>query len=245
MNLKLHMTSLATLLLWLGVFVGSAQAMKLPQGLDPSELNSLIETLGFGNTTRVMRSAEAYAKFPGLRITLETPLVPSESLNQLGSGSASLPIFIPSPRLHISKGIGLGLELSLDLSSQEILETVATVGFLSKWTFHEEREGFVTSALFLGYTKLDGFHDTYSGNNFELGILASKDFVRLKPYIGFGILLATGKVPQYVCLKTQSGTAITAHFFLGTEIELPMNIAFQLDFTQTFPSASFSLGYHF
>ncbi len=220
-------------------------AIKLPVGLTKTELKTLIETLAFGNVTRVMRSAEAYPIFPGVKISFETTLVHSGNLNDLGNGSASFPIVIPSPRLNITKGLGMGLETAINLSSQEVLQTMATLGFLGKWTYLEERDSFATSAVFINYTRLNGFNDSFSGDEFEIGVMASKDFVRLKPYIGLGLLFATATVSKTVSPLEQSGSSLAPHLLIGTEIELPMNIAFQIDFTQQVPSGSFSLGYRF
>jgi hypothetical protein len=220
-------------------------AATLPKGISSDELSTLIQTLGMGNATRVMRSAEAYPTLPGLKISLETALVPSGSLNELGNNSASLPILIPSPKINITKGLGMGFEASLNISTESILETMGTVGFLAKWTYLEEKDDFATSALFLSFTRLTGFKENYKGNDFEFGVLASKDFVRLKPFVGLGLLLANATVTKTVSPKTQTGTVLRPHLFVGTEIELPMNITFQMDFAGLTPSGSFSLGYQF
>ncbi|MFM8312746.1 MAG: hypothetical protein ACKOA8_00505 [Deltaproteobacteria bacterium] len=232
-------------LLFLTLFAQFVFSAQLPTGLTPSELTTLIRVISFGNVTRVMRSAEAYPTFPGLKLAIETPLVPSGSLSELGNGSASLPMVIPAPRLNITKGLGMGLEVSLAISTQSITKTMGTEGVLAKWTYLEEKEAFLTSSIFASYTRLNGFTNTFNGNEFEAGILASKDYVRLKPYIGFGILLANATVTKAICINEQTQTALTPHLFIGTEIELPMTITFQLDLNQLVPSASFSLGYHF
>jgi hypothetical protein len=220
-------------------------AARLPRGISADDLGTLIQTLGMGNATRVMRSAEAYPTLPGLKISLETALVPSGSLSELGNNSASLPVLIPSPKLNITKGLGRGLEASLNISTESILDTMGTVGFLGKWTYLEEKDSFATAALFLSFTKLSGFKESFKGSDFELGVLASKDFVRLKPFVGLGLLLANATVTKTISPQVQNGTVLRPHLFLGGEIELPMNITFQIDFAGLSPSGSFSLGYQF
>lgn len=220
-------------------------AARLPQGTNENELSQLVQTLAFGNVTKVMRSAEAYPTFPGFKIAIETTLIPSGNLNEMGDGSASLPKIIPSPRVILSKGIGLNTELSFNLSSQQLIETMASYGLLAKWSFMNEQDFFATSAAFTSFTNLSGFNDTFNGKEFEIGILASKDFVRLKPYLGLGLLLATASVPKTVCMITQQKTVFGPHIFIGAEVELPMNITLQLDFTDWIPSSSFALGYRF
>ena len=50
-----------------------------------------------------------------------------------------------------------------------------------------------------------------------------------------GLILASATVAKSISPIAQSGTALTPHLFLGAEIELPMTIALQLDFTDWLP----------
>lgn len=218
---------------------------RLPQNISVTDLSVLVKTLAFGNTTKVMRSAEAYPAFPGLRVSLETSLVRSGELSEMGNGTASLPVIIPSPRLTLTKGLGMGLEAAMNISTQQLINTISTFGFLGKWTFIDEQDSFATSAVFTSYTSLNGFNDNFRGFNFEAGFVASRDYVRIKPYVGMGFLVASGTVTRSICAVSQQSTAVGPHLFLGTEIELPMNITFQMDFTDWIPTGSLALGYKF
>ena len=220
-------------------------AARLPRNITEGQLSTLVKTLAFGNATKTMRSAEPYPALPGFKIALETTLVPSSNMNDMGDGSASLPLVIPSPRLHLTKGVGQDLEFSINLSTQQLLQTMASIGMMGKWSFIDEKDSFATAALFSSFTQLNGFNDSFSGKDFEVGVLASKDYVRLKPYIGAGIILATASVPKSICTVTQNKTVFSPHLFVGAEIELPMNISLQLDFADSVPTGSFALGYRF
>ncbi len=220
-------------------------AARLPRNITEGQLSTLVKTLAFGNATKTMRSAEPYPALPGFKIALETTLVPSGNINEMGDGSASLPIVIPSPRLHLTKGVGQDLEFSINLSTQQLLQTMASIGMMGKWSFIDEKDSFATAALFSSFTQLKGFDNTYSGKDFEVGVLASRDYVRIKPYVGVGLLLATASVPKSICNITQTKTVFTPHLFFGSEIELPMNISLQIDFADSVPTGSFALGYRF
>ncbi|MBM4316847.1 MAG: hypothetical protein FJ116_05140 [Deltaproteobacteria bacterium] len=240
--MKAFNTLFTVLVLFLGF---PAIAVRLPRTVTQDEFKTLISTLAFGHTTKVMRSAEAYPSFPGFKIALETPLVYAGDLQEMGDGSASLPIVIPAPRLTLTKGFGYDLEASFNISTQELLETMAGIGFLAKWTFLDEKNSFLSSSLFTSYTRLNGFNHTFSGNNFEVGVLASQDWVRIKPYLGLGLLLASAKVAPSISPSNQTGIAFSPHLFMGVEIELVMNMTFQMDFTSLVPNGSLALGYCF
>ena len=218
---------------------------RLPQNISVADLRVLVKTLAFGNTTKVMRSAEAYPVYPGLRVSVETSLVRSGELSEMGNGTASLPVVIPSPRLTLTKGLGMGLEAAMNISTQQLINTISTFGLLGKWTLIDEQDSFATSAIFTSYTSLNGFSDNFRGSNFEAGFVASQDYVRIKPYVGMGLLLASGTVPRSICVESQQSTIFSPHLFLGAEIELPMNITFQMDFTDWIPTGSLALGYKF
>lgn len=220
-------------------------AAQLPKNISDSDLNFLVKTLAFGNVTRVMRSAESYPLYPGLKLSLETSLVSSKELNEMGDGSASLPFIIPSSRLNISKGWGGGIETLFNVSTQSFLKTISTVGFMGKWMVQDEKDSFASTAVFSGVTILNGFNENFKGTEYEIGFLMSKDYVRLKPYVGAGLIFASATVSKMVCPVVQSESVFSPHLFMGAEIELPMNIALQLDFTQLIPTGSISLGYHF
>lgn len=232
-------------LLLIFIFTKTVLGVQLPTGISPDDLNPLIKTLALGNVIKLLRSAEPYPSFPGLKISLETTLIHSGNLNEMGDGSASLPMIIPSPRIIITKGLGKDLETSMTLSTQSLLQTMASVGLLGKWTFLHERDSIASGALFLSYTQLSGFKDTFKGKDFEIGLVVSRDYVRIKPYVGLGLLLASGTVSKSVSPLAQQETVFSPHLFVGTEIELPMNVALQLDFTDLVPTGSLSLGYRF
>lgn len=220
-------------------------AIQLPKGIEEEDFTPLIRTLSLSHTTKVLRSAEAYPLYPGLKLSLETTFVNSAKLSEMGNDTSSLPIVIPSTRLNITKGLGSGVEAQFNLSTQALLKTISSIGFLAKWMLIDQKESFASGSVFASFTKLNGFNDDFNSTNFELGFYMSQDYVRIKPYLGMGLILANATVSRSVSPQIQNGSVFSPHLFLGTEIELPMNVAVQLDFTELTPTGSISLGYHF
>ena len=218
----------------------------LPQSLSSAEFDRVVEILGQGSVSRLMRSAESYPMWPGLRLGIDTSMVPTRDLNGLGDGTGSLPGSLFIPRIHITKGIAEEFEVGLNFFSDSIVKTLSTTGFTGKWTFvtEEDEDYWATAAVFGSYTSVQGLNSLYGGNDFEVGALVSKDFVRMKPYAGAGFLFAHGNIsgPQRM---EQSGWASTIHLFAGLEIETPLNITAQLDFMNLSPMASLFIGYSF
>jgi hypothetical protein len=109
-----------------------------------------------------------------------------------------------------------------------------------------EEETWAALAGYFAYTHVNGFASAYLGNDLELGVLASKDYVRLKPFIGAGVIAAQGTLdPSLVATATRSSWQPAFHLSLGTEIELPVNFTVQVDFMNFYPNASFLIAKKF
>ena len=220
-------------------------AAQFSNNLSSADVERITETLGFGGASRLMRSAEPYEGFPGIKIGVEAALTPSTSLNALGDGTGSLPNFIPSPRLYLAKGLFENFELIGNLFTPSILDTLSSVGLLMKWTFWDEMETLLSAAFYGGYTRLTAFRGAYTGNDLEVGALLSKDYVRMKPYLGAGWLIANGNVSPDFAPQDRSTWQSTIHFFAGIELEFPVQVTLQVDMMDMRPQGSILIAKHF
>jgi hypothetical protein len=216
----------------------SAFSAQFSRNLSPSDVDKITEVLGFGGATRLMRSAEPYESFPGIKIGIETALTPGAALSELGDQSGSMPGLIPAPRLYLAKGLFKDVEMILTFFTPTIWDTLSSVGTVVKWTFFNESSNFVSAAAYAGYTHLSAFRNVYKGHDIETGAYFSKDYVRLKPYFGAGMLFANGNIMSQFAPVKQSAWATTFHFFLGLEFELPVNFTMQIDVMNTTPQGS-------
>lgn len=209
----------------------SAIGASLPGQLGVSDLDRVTEVVGFAASSRLMRSAECYDSFPGIKFGFEVTMVPTKNLNALGDATGSVPGFAPSPRLFLSKGLFWDTELILSAFPSSDANPISSVGGLLKYTFFQEKEGWLSAATFLGFTRIHAFGNQYQGTDVELGMVISKDYVRIKPYLGFGVLYANGKFDRAVLRSgiDDSASLATLHLTLGTEIELPLNVTAQVD----------------
>src|SRR5579859_5584655 len=87
------------------------RAASFPVNLTSLEVNRITQVIGLGSATRLLRSADPYEIFPGIKIGMEMALVPSNEINTLGNGGGSLPGINPTPRFYFAKGLFLDLDL--------------------------------------------------------------------------------------------------------------------------------------
>lgn len=228
------------------VLAPSLRAANLPGALAPAEIDRVVELVGTGATTRIIRSGEPYELWPGLKVGMEIAVVPSHDVNLMGDQLGSLPAAIPVPRLFLVKGLAFNLELAINFFPFSLVNSISTFGGSLKWSFLDEAATFMHGAAFFSFTNISAFDRTYSGSNIEIGGVISKDYVRLKPYLGAGILFAKGSVnPGLARTSDNTGSHSTLHGFLGAEIELPVDVGFQLDLMNLSPSGSIFFGKKF
>lgn len=234
-------------LLLLGFFLlsNTLRAGSFPNAISASEFDRIVEILGYGGATRIMRSAEPYYSFPGFKLGVEIAFTPASDINQMGDGTGTLPGLIIAPRVFMAKGLFSDMELIFSFFSNKFFDTLVSVGSILKYTFYSEKQSWVSAAAFLGYTGSSGFKGDFKGTNLEFGAYFSKDYVRLKPYLGAALLLARGEIPQTAAIEKFSGWASTIHFFLGIEFEFPVNVTVQLDMMNLSPSGSLFIGKRF
>lgn len=236
------MSSLPFLLL--SLISSTIFAASLPSGLSRPEIERAVETIGQGGATRLLRSAEAYESWPGFKIGLECAMFSSRSLDQMGALDGSLPSLLLVPRLHVTKGLFLNLEAVFSVLPGGIINSFSTYGGILKWTFLSEKDNFDGSiAVYTGFTKITGLR-FYDGNDFEFGIVASRDFVRIKPFLGLGILMARGEVSGAATTDNKANHT-SAHLSMGFEWELPLNVTAQIDFFNLNFAGSLFIGKRF
>ena len=213
-------------------------AATLPKAMTRDEVGGVISKIGFGGATRLMRSTEAYESFPGIKVGMEFAFLPTDELNTYGDRSGSIPSVTPAPRFYLAKGLFADTELIFNLFFPSIVDTVSTVGGILKWNFHKEEDSWFSSAAYFGYTRVNAFKGNFTGDDFELGIYASKDYVRVKPYLGSALLIAHGTVPAANAPFANTAWEATTRIFLGLEVEMLANLTFQVELIRFSPAAS-------
>ncbi|NBX83296.1 hypothetical protein EBQ90_09435 [bacterium] len=225
---------------FLVIYGPSLSAAKLSGQLKPAEIQTLVQKVGFGSASRLLRSAETYPLWAGMKIGLELPITPSGGLAEYGDGMGTIGGLLMGPRLYLCKGLSDGFEITFNFFKPEMLNTPGTLGAILKYNFLTEERAIATISAFAAYTTVNSFTSSqsdelnpviaYSGADFEVGVYGSKDYVKFKPYGGVGVLMAQGTVIPELAVSQNSAWQGTIHLFVGSEFEWPMNFSAQVDF---------------
>ncbi len=238
-------TLVGLLALWLA---SPLPASTLPGALGPSDVGRIVEIIGIPAVARPLRSAEAYATWPGLKLGFEVLAIGERGLNLLGNGTGTLPNLSPVPRLYLSKGLFYDSEITISFFPTSEVNPVATLGVIFKYCFYQEQADWLSIAGYLGFTDVEAFRSQYHGTDIEVGVILSKDYVRMKPYLGLAILVARGEVDRALLasrVTDNDAWQSTLHAFLGTEFELPLTFGAQVDLFNLSLGASFFVGKKF
>lgn len=213
---------------------------KLGGNLKPAEVENIIQKVGFGSASRLLRSAETYPLWAGIKVGLELPVTPSAGLSEYGDGKSTIGGVMVGPRIYLCKGLSDGFEITFNFFQPQMLNTPATFGTIIKYNFATEDKNWAAMSTYFGYTGVSAFTSSksselnptiaYSGTDIELGVYASRNYIKLKPYAGVGVLLAQGQIDPSLVQSISSAWQGTIHLFLGSEFEWPVNFTAQLDF---------------
>lgn len=235
------MLRLAVLFLCFGL---NAHPASLPGALTQTDVNRVTRFLAMGGATRLLRSSEAYPPWPGLKFGVEISVLPGANISSLGNGVNSVAGILPSPRIYLAKGIAQGLEV-IGSFFPSGLNTLSGVGGILKWNFLPENEEWVSMATYLGVTGVNAFQGEFKGTNLELGLSVSKDYVRMRPYLGASLMFAEGTVSPALAAANTTKLLVGSHFFLGAEFELPFNFTLQADLINLDPMITAFIGKRF
>lgn len=227
------------------LFAFAAFGVTLPNGLSPTDIDTLVSEIGPTSASRFLRSAESYVAWPGIKFGVEVMAVATRDLPGLGNANGSAPSYLPAPRIYLVKGLGADFELLVN-GMPAMRNSIATWGLGLKWAAQTEEETWLAIAGFLTYTHVDGFDGGYLGNDIEFGAILSKDYVRLKPYFVVGALVAQGEVAPSLAATVQRASWQGAfHLAVGAEIELPVNFTLQFDLMNFYPMGTFLISKKF
>ncbi len=233
------------LALTLSLMAGISFGETLPTGMSEADVAQATRFLAMSGTTRLLRSAEAYASWPGIKMGVEITVVPSGRLSTLGNANGSVGGILPIPRVYFTKGWMEEFEFTLSFFPPT-LNTLTSVGGILKWAFLKESQRWMSVAGIAGITSVRAFQTEFEGINMEVGAVASKDYVRIKPYGGASLMLAQGKVTPAVALgASETGALLGLHLFLGVEFDLPFNLTVQIDRINADLSGTFFVGKKF
>lgn len=215
-------------------------ASKLAGGLKPAEVENIIQKVGFGSASRLMRSAETYPLWAGIKVGLELPVTPAAGMSDYGDGNGTIGSILVGPRIYLCKGLADGFEITFNFFQPQMLNTPASFGTILKYNFATEDKNWASVSTFFGYTSVSAFSSSkgselkptiaYNGTDIELGVYASRNYIKMKPYAGLGVLLAQGQILPELTVSESSAWQGTIHLFMGSEFEWPMNFTAQLDF---------------
>lgn len=238
---SLRITSSLMILLSFRIF-GS----DLPSNMSAQDVSRLTGVLGPSSALRMLRSAEAFPSWPGIKFGVEVMILPSQNIHSLGDGNGTIPQVNPVPRLYFCKGLFWDVDLVIDYLPNTLSNTISTLGIGLKWTYMNEKEAFASGAFYGGLTRIDAFDSNFLGTDFEMGVIFSRDYTRARPYLGGGLLMSAGSlVVPATRLALYDATTFAVHTFAGVEFKLPLSISLQFDIMNLSPMGSILLGISF
>lgn len=199
------------------------------ESLSADDIPIFIKALGLVFDHRPYASATPLGTIPGISFGLELSLVkpPEEFVTVASSSGGLLPIpatlpVLPSPRLHIQKGLGPNFNLGASFIGYS--GAVLLMGAHGQYAFLNPEEGpTVAARLSYNWLKLQAFKT----QTWTAQVLVSKKMDFADPYIGVGYQYVTGSVGVELSFAgiTQSieftGRGQSAMAMMGVQFRIP------------------------
>lgn len=241
------------ILLGLTLSLSATQAMAVStfgidklSGLGQSTFKALSEDMAAALSYKAITPAEPLGPL-GFDIGLEATMTELASVDKWGSaiGTTSLS-YLPLPKLHLHKGLPLGIDLGAVYSSVPGAG-ISNAGGEIRYSFVSGNVAIPAVAARLSYTTLLGV-DAYKLSNTGLELTVSKGFLFFTPYAGVGNVWSSASSSLSAAgvqvFKDESLSLFK--WYVGFNLNMGlMNLAFEMDQTGEAASYSGKLGFRF
>ncbi len=162
----------------------ASKASYLPRYVAPDDQNKIIETLGFGSSSKISGNPYPLGGNEGLEISLSSEHIPNQALKDIGQVPADTSE-LKYVTLNLGKGLFYDVDTYLSFSILQESNSLAVYGGHIRWCFYRFES--------LPISLSTAFHG--SGGNFEnllytrtlgLALYANYHFKALNVYAGWG-----------------------------------------------------------
>jgi hypothetical protein len=245
------------------VFINSYSFASISlNSLSQSEFKNISEEFSANFTHTVVAPASSLGKIFGFEVGVMAGAIDSESLKDLvkqagGDDMSYIPHAGITGQLSIPFGITLEANLLPSVDLQDFEYSVYSLG--ARWTFTDSikviplsiaARVFYTTAE-LGYTQAvsgGSSNVTFSDSIYGLTVLASKDFIFIEPYVGFGIVEASAKMEysgsssifNFTSSKSETADFSGTQLIVGAKVSLLL-FKIAAEYTQVLERSKYSL----
>lgn len=221
----------------------AAEITTLPS-LSQSEFRLLSEDLGAALSYKALIPAEALG-VPGFDLgvavsatSLATPVLLSKA-----AGNASVPTTLPVPTARLT----LGLPWNVDVGAMYARVPDVSMNLIGgelRWAFLPGSTLLPAVAVRAAATRLQGVDQLEVGTR-SLDLSISKGFVMFTPYGGVGRVWVTSTPDRTQVPNLREESFTQTKFFAGVNVNLGVNMAFELDRTGGITTSSAKFGLRF
>lgn len=233
---------IAAVPLMLTTLVVQADPLDSIGALSQGEFKTLTENLGAATSYKAVAPGETLGVIGiDVGVELSSTEIDDDVLDRASLGDADMDtLFIP--KLHAHKGLPFGLDIGV--SAGFIPDTDITVwGGELRYALLDG--GVATPAIGLrgSYSRIEG-QDDLDLSNAAVELAISKGFLMLTPYGGVGYVSTTGK-PDNSYVNLDDETVDAGKVYVGLNVNLGVNLSFELDRTGDYTTYSAKAGLRF
>lgn len=217
----------------------------MPNSLTPVQGEEIASSLGFQNVHRMNGPANSIGFNPGIYPGVEFLLFFPPDLEKMGiANNGQIPLFMPVPRLFITKGLPYHVDLNFHFLPEHVMPAYHGWGVNAKWTIFPEKVSFAALALKLSFDHAKYILNSMGTTNFASDFIISQDLVDFLPYAGLGLINVSSFVDKAF---TASGveeefSSVGFHLFGGVQIKTPITFNIEVGLSNKYAYAGVSVG---
>lgn len=195
---------------------------------------------GHQSIHRMNGPATTVGILPGVYPGVEFLMIITPSMKSLGDRKGQLTRFMPIPRLFVTKGLPLNIEVNFHFLPAFVMPFYHGWGASIKWNPLTEENAFAALALKASYEFAGFVSNGVRTSTFALDAIISQDLVSFVPYGGIGVLHTSAEIKsQWV----KPGVAnqyeeFALHVFAGVVFNTPLTFSVEMGLS----GSSFYLG---
>jgi hypothetical protein len=232
---------------WLCFYSTLAWGLSFPNNLSRPEGQEIANAYGMQNVHRMNGPANSIGIFPGVYPGVEFMMIFPPKVENVGIGNGQLSRFMPTPRIFVTKGLPLNIDINLHAMPFFLLPAYHGWGANVKWAFLTEQVSFAALAVKVSYDYSEFVFSAIKTGTFGLSGVISQDFVGFIPYAGIG-LLYSGSTLDAAFNKSGNKEVFESlgfHGFVGTQIKSPLTFNLEIGMAGTSFYAGVSVGKNF
>lgn len=226
-------------LLFLFIFFGlyqPIQALTIPTGLDKSEVDLVVQTLGLNTSNKLLSNPFPLGGYTGFEVGITFEFINTSDLSLLGNTTTPQDN-LTYPRITVGKGVYNNVDFFINFIPFNDKDAISEYGGLVKWGVYQADLLPICVSLIV-HSNVINFNDQFTNQNFGVELISGIYVNKFSLYVGAGQVQASGTLlSSLVDMSDPNITLESDQTFKNSQTQVHSFIGMNMDFKNVFLAA--------